>query len=30
MGSLERRFSILVKGDLFMVSTFLDPTFGVE
>ena len=30
MESLEKRFSELVKGDMFMVSTFLDPTFGVD
>ena len=30
MESLEKRFSELVKGDMFMVSTFLDPFFGVD
>jgi hypothetical protein len=28
--SLEKSFSELVKGDVYMVSTFLDPTFGVD
>ena len=28
--SLEKRISELVKGDVYMVSNFLDPTFGVD
>ena len=28
--SLEKRFSELVKGDVYMVFTFLDTTFGVD
>jgi hypothetical protein len=27
--SLDKRFGTLVNGDLFLVSTFLDPNFGL-